>query len=110
MRSIDHDAIESILNRLPSKDRALLAGCLKARALKRPKATPANRVTLTVQTADGTALTFAIGRQRANVRVYGLDRKRPVALFAKQWLQILEASAELRDFINKHADRLKEKP
>ena len=109
MRAIDHEAIEEILNRLPSKDRALIAGCMKARALKRPKASPANRITQTVQTKDGTALTFAIGRQRANVRVYGLDRKRPVALFSKQWLQILEVSAELRDFINKNSDRLKEK-
>lgn len=109
MRAIDHDAIEEILDRLPTKDRALLTACMKARALKRPKAAPANRLTHTVEAKDGTKLTFAIGRQRGNVRIYGLDRQRPIALFSKQWLQILDVSDELREFINKNSERLKEK-
>jgi len=107
---IDYDAIQAILGKLTADERAAIAGQMKARALTKPKATPANRYAETVQTRNGTTITFTVGRQKGNVRVYGLDRKRPVALFGKQWLQLLEVTGELQNFIHKHLERLKEKP
>lgn len=106
---IDYDAIQAILGKLTAEEREVIASQMKARALSKPKATPANRYAETVRTHDGTPITFTVGRQKGNVRVYGLDRKRPVALFGKQWLQLLEVSSELLNFINKHLERLKDK-
>jgi len=106
---IDYDAIQSILGKLSAEEREVIEGQMKARALSKPKATPANRYAETVHAHDGTSITFTIGRQKGNVRVYGLDRKRPVALFGQQWLQLLQVSTELYNFILKHQSRLKEK-
>lgn len=107
---IDYDAIQAILGKLTAEEREVIAGQMKARALTKPKATPANRYAETVTANDGkTQITFTIGRQKGNVRVYGLDRKRPVALFGHQWLQLLQVSTQLYNFILKHQERLKDK-
>lgn len=106
---IDYDAIQAILGKLTAEEREVIASQMKARALSKPKATPANRYAETVYAHDGTPITFTVGRQKGNVRVYGLDRKRPVALFGPQWLQLLQVSTELHNFILKHQHRLKDK-
>lgn len=103
---IDYDAIQVILGKLTAEERDVIAGQMKARALVKPPKKLQNRYTETVQLADGTKVTFSVGT-KGNVRVYGLDRKRPMALYRHQWLRVLEVADELRIFIDKNKERLK---
>lgn len=53
------------------------------------------------------ALEFRVG-EKGGVSVYGLGRF-PVTLYYEQWIRLLDASKELRDFLeeNKSAGKLK---
>lgn len=50
---------------------------------------------------------FKIG-EKGGLSVYGLGRF-PVTLYKEQWLRLLDKSAEIRDFIEKNAAKLKSK-
>jgi len=51
----------------------------------------------------------AEGRRKGGVSVYGLGRF-PVTLYYEQWIRLLDASKDLREFLeeNKHRLKLKE--
>jgi hypothetical protein len=53
-------------------------------------------------------LEFRVG-QKGGVSIYGLHRF-PVTLYYEQWIRVLEASQELRDFLEAHKHQLKLKP
>jgi hypothetical protein len=54
-------------------------------------------------------LTFKVG-VKGGVSVYGLNRCFPVTLYFEEWIQLLNASKELRDFLECHKHELKMKP
>ena len=54
------------------------------------------------------SLEFRVG-EKGGVSVYGLGRF-PVTLYYEQWVRLLEASGELREFLEKNKSRLKLKP
>jgi hypothetical protein len=53
-------------------------------------------------------LEFRVG-EKGGVSVYGLGRF-PVTLYYEQWIRLLDASADLRSFLEKNKDKLKLKP
>ena len=50
-------------------------------------------------------LQFKVG-EKGGVSVYGLGRF-PVTLYYEQWIRLLDASAELREFLEENKGRLK---
>lgn len=50
-------------------------------------------------------LEFRVG-EKGGVSVYGLGRF-PVTLYYEQWIRLLDASAELRKFLESNKDKLK---
>jgi hypothetical protein len=50
-------------------------------------------------------LEFRVG-EKGGVSVYGLGRF-PVTLYYEQWIRLLDASKELRDFLEENKSRLK---
>jgi hypothetical protein len=50
-------------------------------------------------------LEFKVG-EKGGVSVYGLGRF-PVTLYYEQWVRLLDASADLRAFLEKNKDKLK---
>jgi hypothetical protein len=53
-------------------------------------------------------LEFRVG-EKGGVSVYGLGRF-PVTLYYEQWVRLLDASADLRHFLESSKDKLKLKP
>ena len=53
-------------------------------------------------------LEFRVG-EKGGVSVYGLGRF-PVTLYYEQWIRLLDASADLRNFLEENKHRLKLKP
>lgn len=53
-------------------------------------------------------LEFRVG-EKGGVSVYGLGRF-PVTLYYEQWIRLLDASADLRAFLESNKDKLKLKP
>jgi hypothetical protein len=53
-------------------------------------------------------LEFRVG-EKGGVSVYGLGRF-PVTLYYEQWIKLLDATEELRDFLEAHKGRLKLRP
>jgi hypothetical protein len=51
------------------------------------------------------ALQFKVG-EKGGVSVYGLGRF-PVTLYYEQWIRLLDASGDLRDFLESNKDKLK---
>ena len=51
------------------------------------------------------ALEFRVG-EKGGVSVYGLGRF-PVTLYYEQWTRLLDASKDLREFLEENKDRLK---
>lgn len=51
------------------------------------------------------ALEFRVG-EKGGVSVYGLGRF-PVTLYYEQWIRLLDASKDLRDFLEENKSRLK---
>jgi hypothetical protein len=51
------------------------------------------------------SLEFRVG-EKGGVSVYGLGRF-PVTLYYEQWIRLLDASKELRDFLEENKSRLK---
>ena len=51
------------------------------------------------------ALEFRVG-EKGGVSVYGLGRF-PVTLYYEQWIRLLDASKELREFLEENKSRLK---
>jgi hypothetical protein len=51
------------------------------------------------------SLEFRVG-EKGGVSVYGLGRF-PVTLYYEQWIRLLDASADLRAFLEKNKSRLK---
>ena len=54
------------------------------------------------------SLEFRVG-EKGGVSVYGLGRF-PVTLYYEQWIRLLDASADLRKFLEDNKDKLKLKP
>ena len=54
------------------------------------------------------ALEFRVG-EKGGVSVYGLGRF-PVTLYYEQWVRLLDASKDLRTFLEDNKDKLKLKP
>jgi len=57
------------------------------------------------KTTRAGALEFRVG-EKGGVSVYGLGRF-PVTLYYEQWIRLLDASADLRAFLEKNKDKLK---
>lgn len=57
------------------------------------------------KTARAGNLEFRVG-EKGGVSVYGLGRF-PVTLYYEQWVRLLDASADLRAFLEKNKDKLK---
>lgn len=53
-------------------------------------------------------LEFRVG-EKGGVSVYGLGRF-PVTLYYEQWIRLLDATSNLRDFLEENKSRLKLKP
>ena len=53
-------------------------------------------------------LEFRVG-EKGGVSVYGLGRF-PVTLYYEQWIRLLDAASNLRDFLEENKSRLKLKP
>ena len=53
-------------------------------------------------------LEFKVG-EKGGVSVYGLGRF-PVTLYYEQWIKLLDATEELRDFLEANKSRLKLRP
>jgi hypothetical protein len=51
------------------------------------------------------ALEFRVG-EKGGVSVYGLGRF-PVTLYYEQWIRLLDASSDLREFLEENKSRLK---
>jgi len=54
------------------------------------------------------SLEFRVG-EKGGVSVYGLGRF-PVTLYYEQWIRLLDASADLRKFLEDNKEKLKLKP
>jgi hypothetical protein len=54
------------------------------------------------------SLEFKVG-EKGGVSVYGLGRF-PVTLYYEQWIRLLDATADLRAFLEDNKDKLKLKP
>jgi hypothetical protein len=54
------------------------------------------------------AIEFRVG-EKGGVSVYGLGRF-PVTLYYEQWIRLLDASGDLRKFLEENKSRLKLKP
>jgi hypothetical protein len=47
---------------------------------------------------------------KGGVSIYGLNRCFPVTLYYEEWIRVLNASKDLRDFLECHKPELKLKP
>lgn len=107
MSNTDFNSIHEILNKLDPAEREIISSQMKKGAFRgRQLSGQSTNVHLEkVKLRDGSHLTFGIGGEKRTLRIYGLQR-RPVTLYANQWLKLLEVAPELQDFIAKNSERL----